>query len=105
MKPEHLEIVKEAVQAAVKETVNGKIDRVYAVLEGQNQYMEDTRLKLEEHFERVEPVIKAYEDERAFNIGLKQVGDRAIYWSKIIGAIVVLGMAAIWTITKLTKGV
>lgn len=51
-----------------------------------NQFRQETR----EHMARVEPVIQRFEEEKAFNSGVKQLGKRAIFWSRVIGAVGVL---------------
>jgi len=90
MNSKQLIVLKEIVQESVQETVNGKIDRVYAVLEGQNRYMEESRDMLMRHFERTEPIIKAFEESQAVHEAATKYGERVIFWGKVIAAVLAI---------------
>lgn len=49
MNEEHLKIIREEVVNAVTNTVNGKIDKVHAILERQNEIMDVTIKKIDGH--------------------------------------------------------
>lgn len=78
-----------AIRSAVKETVNGKIDTLTK--------------KLDEHIERVEPIIAAYEEEKALNAATQRIGDKAIFFGKVIGAIGVIAGAGLYTLNKINQ--
>lgn len=59
-------------------------------------------MKTDERFkERVEPMLKKYEAEKAFNDEAQYYGKRAIFWAKVIGSIGVIVVAAKLGITQL----
>lgn len=60
-----------------------------------HKFNEETRA----HMARVEPVIKRFEEEKSFNAGVKELGKRAIFWSKVAGAIGVFIYAAKYAAT------
>lgn len=84
MNPKQFEIFlqrnDEATERAVGKFVNGKIDKLSG--------------ELHEHMARVEPVIKAFEDNLVIDARNQKAGDKVIYWGKVAGSVVlVLGIA------------
>lgn len=100
MTEEHLKIVQEEVKKAVKETVNGQIKEFRAE---NNLLMEKINETIATHFSRMEPVVKAYEDEKTFTAGLKIVGDRTIFWGKIVMAIGIIVTGIFYIINNFNK--
>jgi len=65
---------------------------------------EDTkeyRKTVDEHMARVEPYIKAFEDEKKVKAYIDLKGEEVIKWSKRIGAVTLIGSAFVWLIKKL----
>lgn len=73
-----------ATGEAIEKFVNGKIKAI------------DT--KLTEHIERVEPVIKAYEESELLNNTVGKYGERTIFLGKIATSFGVIGASIIWII-------
>ena len=57
------------------------------ILIEQNKKAEEFNKKVDAHMLRVEPVIKAYEDEKVFSDTVKRKGNTVIWWSSVVGAI------------------
>lgn len=56
---------------------------------------------LEKHILRVEPVIQGFEENKVFNASMIKIGDRTLFWAKIIGAIGVIVVAAKFGVSSL----
>lgn len=84
MTPEQFDIFidsnEKATSAAIEKYVNGGLRRMDK--------------KLDDHIARVEPVIKAYEDQKINNETATKYGKRLIFWSQIVGAFGILYIAA-----------
>jgi hypothetical protein len=81
------EEILHAVREEIKITVNGKIDKIHAVLMEQNRaFEEQVRLqkefneKFDNHMERVVPYLSAYE-------GIRYFGGGAMFWAGVFGAV------------------
>lgn len=63
---------------------------------------ETTRFRddMTKHIARVEPVIKAYEDEKTARKYLDEKGETVIKWSTRIGAVGIIGSALLFIIRK-----
>lgn len=100
MKRAELDQIINAVDKKIESKVNGKIVIIHDLLEEQNKTMFTFTQKVDEHIERVEPVIKAYEAEKTFNEGVSKVGKRTVFWAQIIAAVGVIVLALKWGITQ-----
>ena len=87
------EIIKKSVKDAVHETAP-ETRQLINILIKQNENMDAFQHRVRAHMERVEPVIKAYEDSQVMKIQTTAYGERAIFWSKVIGALGILYIAA-----------
>lgn len=76
-----------------KAETNEGINEIKKHLQRQDEMFAEFIKETKEHMLRVEPVIQRFEDEKAFNVGVKEIGKRAIFWSKVIGAIGVIILA------------
>jgi len=91
------------VPSVVKETVNGKLDRIHGILEKQNEATSAFHDKVDAHIARVEPVIGAFEEEKRFKEGVSDLGERVIWWSKVVGAAGVVALAVKYAIFNSMK--
>lgn len=70
MNPADLQILKDEISKSIKETVNGKIDRLTADVAAHNK-------KHEGHMNRIMPVLEAYEASEKFAKDAKNSGIKA----------------------------
>ena len=57
------------------------------ILEKQNESTGAFHDKMDAHILRVEPVIKAFEDDKVWNEGLKKKGGMIIWWAAVATAV------------------
>jgi hypothetical protein len=93
MTPDEITVIENTVASAVETHVNGKIKAIHSMLERQNEVMESFRKNVDAHIERVEPVISAYEEEKRFKEGITTMGERVVWWGKVIGGIGIVALA------------
>ena len=91
MTPDEQAKIIQIIKDTIQEKVNGKIDRLNDILLDQNRRSDEFRKKMDDHIVRVEPVIKAYEDEKVFNKELSKKGGVIIKVGGVASAI-----GAIW---------
>jgi|ERR1035437_4597140 hypothetical protein len=51
MNPDQLQEIKDSLKETVVQTVNGKIDKIHKILEGQNEVVNEMKTKIETHIE------------------------------------------------------
>lgn len=73
---------------------------VKSMLIEQNKRSDEHRKMLKEHMDRVEPVIKAYEDEVAGRKYVSKKGENVIKLAQIIGALIVIVTGIFWIVEK-----
>lgn len=80
------DVITQTIQETIKVVVNGKIDRIHTMLEKQNESTSAFHDKVDAHIARVEPVIRAYEEDQILKEGASKLGKRTIFWSQVVGA-------------------
>lgn len=90
MTEEELEILKAGLKEVVKETVNGKIDRLTQKVDEHNTRHEEHMGMVINHMERATPAIVAYEEAMATKKVLGNFGNGAKWLASVITAVGIL---------------
>jgi len=81
------------INEGFQKNINGDIKGLRKMMENHILTHEIRDNEIMEFHKRVEPVIVAYEQEKIFNDGVKKIGNRTIFWAKILGAIGIIVLA------------
>lgn len=103
MTEEHKELMIEEIKKVIKETVNGKIDRLTTTLaEHIVEHKADTE-SLKMILTDVAPIIQEFKEQKIVSERDKQRGEKLVYYGKIvtasIGIVVAIKLGIIWLIS------
>lgn len=74
---------REALVQVIKETVNGKIDRLSEKMDAHNEKHERDMEKVNEHIEATKPILEAYQGGKALGSLIKWAAGVGLAWLAI----------------------
>ena len=91
---EHKVEERALLEKTIKEVVNGKIDKTMKMLGHQMQVTNEFHTKVNNHISRVEPVIRAYEENQEFKKGAEHLSKTVVFIAKVLGALSIIWVSA-----------
>lgn len=75
--------------------------KIIKMLEEQNNHSTTFSSKVDAHMQRVEPVIRAFEDSKRLSKDIENAGNRIAFWAKVITSIGIVALGIKYAIASL----